>query len=112
MIIYRPHRGGLAEAMAEAMEFETIQEMKEHIVKEHTDEEMGPAFCIDDIVLGEETVNDHRNGWKDTRYVCVKRYYSDNFIENCGFAQCIGMCATDYGSLDQSKRMCKEFLEA
>lgn len=31
MIIYRPHRGGLAEAMAEAKEFETEEEMKWHI---------------------------------------------------------------------------------
>lgn len=31
MIIYRPHKGGLAEAMAEAKEFETEEEMKQHI---------------------------------------------------------------------------------
>lgn len=98
MIIYRPHTELFAEAMALAKEFETIEEMKEYIVKEHTDEDLGPAFEVDDIVLGEETRNDVRNGWKDTRYVCVKRYYSENFIEKYGAAQCIGMCATDYES--------------
>lgn len=35
MIIYRPHRGGLAEAMAEAKEFETEEEMKRHIYECH-----------------------------------------------------------------------------
>lgn len=34
MIQYRPHRGGLAEAMAEAKTFATIAEMKEHICNE------------------------------------------------------------------------------
>lgn len=92
MIIYRPHRGGLAEAMALAKEFESIEEMKEHIVQEHTDEEIGPAFGTEDIVLGKESVNDPRNGWRDTRYVCVKRYFNEVYP----IPQCIGMCATDY----------------
>ena len=34
MIIYRPHRGSLADAMAEAKEFNNEQEMKEYIVKQ------------------------------------------------------------------------------
>lgn len=33
MIIFRPHRRMLDEAMAEAKEFDTVEEMKEHIVK-------------------------------------------------------------------------------
>lgn len=92
MIIYRPHRGGFAEAMALAKEFESIEEMKEHIVQEHTDEDIGPAFGIEDIALGKESVNDSRNGWRDTRYVCVKRYFNEIYP----IPQCIGMCATDY----------------
>lgn len=96
MIIYRPHRGGLAEAMALEKEFETIKEMKEYIVQQHTDEEMGAAFEIDDIVIGDENAEDYRIGWNNTCYVCVKRYYSEDFIEKYGAAQCIGMCATDY----------------
>lgn len=31
MIIYRPHRGGLFEALEEAREFNTIEEMKDFI---------------------------------------------------------------------------------
>lgn len=95
MIIYRPHRGGFSEAMALAKEFETVEEMKGYIVKEHTDEEAGRAFEFDDIVLGEETANDPSNGWKDTRHVCVKRYFNEIYP----VPQCIGMCATDYGRL-------------
>lgn len=78
--------------MALAKEFETIEEMKEYIVREHTDEEVGRAFEFNDIVLGEETANDPRNGWKDTRHVCVKRYFNEIYP----IPQCIGMCATDY----------------
>ena len=34
MIIYRSHRGSLADAMAEVKEFNNEQEMKEYIVKQ------------------------------------------------------------------------------
>lgn len=96
MIIYRPHRGGFADAMALAKEFETIEKMKEYIVQENTDEDMGQAFGLEDIVFGNERKNDPRNGWKDTCYVCVKRYYSEDYMEKYGAAQCIGMFATEY----------------
>lgn len=34
MVIYRPHRGGFAEAMAEAQEFSSGEEMLAYIVAE------------------------------------------------------------------------------
>lgn len=96
MIIYRPHRGGFEEAMELSREFETAEDMKEYIVKEHTDADYGPAFSIDDIVLKAETTCDPRNGWKDSRYVCVKRYFNQDYMKMYGCPQCIGTCATDY----------------
>ena len=98
MIIYRPHRGGLKEAMAEAKEFQTEEEMKQHIYEHHKSYflEMGypdAPFEIDDIVIDkEDTHEDERIGWHDTMYVCVKRYGNEAY--DC--PQCIGMCATDY----------------
>lgn len=92
MIIYRPHRGGLAEAMAEAREFSTAEEMLDYIVAANTDEEWGPAFDLEDLVLGSETKDDLRNGWHDTRYVCTRRYYGQTFDPPAP----IGFCATDY----------------
>lgn len=103
MIIYRPIRFSLFESMALAKEFETIQEMKEYIVKEHTWEEVGPAFEIDDIVIGNESIKDDRIGWNNVCYVCVKRYLSEDYIEKYGVAQCIGMCATDYNREESLK---------
>lgn len=35
MVIYRPHRGALKEAMAEAKEFNSIDEMKQYICDKH-----------------------------------------------------------------------------
>lgn len=96
MIIYRPHRGGLAEAMREAKVFDNQEQMRKYIVAEHTDSEFGPAFSEDDIVIDDKPVNDTRNGWKDTRYVCVERYYKEDFVEKYGCPQCIGMCATQF----------------
>lgn len=106
MIIYRPHRGGLAEAMAEAEEFDSIEDIKKHLVEKHKDAEFGEMFNQDDIVIGEERGADLRIGWYNVCYVYVKRYgknYNDGLI--------IGMCATNYVGFEQSQRMCKEFLD-
>lgn len=93
MVIYRPHRGGFAEAMAEAREFSSGEEMLAYIVAEHTDPECGPAFALEDLVIGSEAREDHRNGWHDTRYVCTRRYYSEDYNPPAP----IGFCAEDYG---------------
>lgn len=92
MIIYRPHRGSLAEAMCEAKEFNDETEMKKYIV-----EQWDGYLSIEDIVIGDIGLNDDRNGWRDTRYVCTKRMGSQDYIREYGYAQCVGMCATDYG---------------
>lgn len=107
MIIYRPHRGGLAESMAEAREFESVEAMFGYIAEMHTDPERGPAFMPKDIIIYWQVVDDSRVGWHDTKYVCTKRYFGEVYA----LPQLVGMCATDYGSLEQSQRMCKEFLE-
>jgi len=96
MIIYRPHRSTLADAMQEAREFPTLEAMKEYIVQESKVVWGAPMFAVDDIVLDEESVVDKRNGWNDTRYVCVKRMGNEDCMEKYGTPQCIGMCATDY----------------
>lgn len=93
MIIYRPHRGGLAEAMKEAREFETIDAMKAHIVASWTEACDGRRpFEPEDIVIDDEAINDPRNGWKDTCYVCITHCFDERYPTPA----CIGMCATDY----------------
>ena len=106
MIIYRPNRGGLRESMAEAREFESVKAMKEYIVQQHTEPGRGPAFYENDIVIDDHPMNDIRTGWHDTKYVCARAYF-----EWLSYPICIGHCATEYGSLEQSQRMCKVFLE-
>lgn len=96
MIIYRPHRGGLAEAMEEAKEFETETEMKEYIV-----ERFLGFVSPEDIVIEDESVtDDERCGWHDTKYVCIKRNGEENYIEKYGCAQCIGFYATNYERIE------------
>lgn len=86
MIIARLHRGGLAESMETAREFETIDEMKKWFSDKHEN-----AFSQDDVVIEDEIMFDNRIGW-NTQYVCTKRYYNENYIDKYGFPQCIGMC--------------------
>ena len=59
MVIYRPHRGGLKEALAEAKEFESFEEMKQYIYEhfKFVYSDLGykiEPFGIDDIVIDEE----------------------------------------------------------
>ena len=100
-IIYRPHRGSLQEALEHKKEFESEEAMKEYIFREAKkfSEEIGrakPPFEVGDIVILEESMDDTRCGWHDTRYVCIKQFGEDDYMEKYGSPQCIGMCATNY----------------
>jgi len=100
MFIFRPHRMGMdiGEAMEKAKEFNTVDEMKEYIVKLWQGGSGSPTlFTVDDIVIDEKSaVNDSRIGWEDSMYVCVKRMGDEDYIKKYGTPQCIGMCATKY----------------
>ena len=69
MVQYRPHRGGLAEAMSEAKTFTTIAEMKEHICNENDFFKIRP----EDIEVGEPHGHDLRVGWYNVRLITTKR---------------------------------------
>ena len=94
MIIYRPHRGGLAEAMQEAQTFSDIEAMKAYIVQHFEDVFGTKMFEVSDIVLNEDKPghDDPRINWHDTRYVCVKRMGGEVY----NIPQCIGMWATRF----------------
>lgn len=99
MIIFRPSRELLDESMAEAKEFNTVEEMKAYIVKLWHDGLDGTKelFNVDDIVINvESAVNDDRIGWQDTMSVCLKRLGDEDFIKKYNSPQCIGKCATKY----------------
>lgn len=91
MIIYRPQRGALVDAVAEAKEFENLQKMKEYIA-----EQWNGYVLVEDIVLGNEIMCDDRINWRDVRYVCTKKMGSEDYVEKYGCPQCIGYCATEY----------------
>ena len=90
MIKYRPQRGGLDEAMAEAREFDTVEDMKRHILQEWAvwNTDGITMFDMDDIVIGEILGDDDRIGWKNVRHICVNRI-GGNIYE---YPQCIGWC--------------------
>lgn len=112
MIIYRPHRGEIAEAIAEAKEFESVEDMKTYIVdswSSHTPEDYKP-FEVSDIVIAEESHNDSRIGWRNVRHVCVKRLGNEDYMKEYGCPQCIGMCSEDYDKnyMEVFEEWCKE----
>lgn len=93
MYIYRPHRGALDNSMMFVKEFDTLEELLDHIVSDCSflREDM-QAFSKEDIVFSEDLGPDTRIGWGDTRYVCVKRFYNEVYDH----PQCIGYVATSY----------------
>lgn len=87
MIRYRPQRGGLDEAMAEAREFNTIDEMKQYVwYRWNSFTDGRELFSAEDIVIGEILGDDNRIGWKNVRHVCVKRMGAQIYPT----PQCIG----------------------
>lgn len=92
MIKYRPHRGSLADAMAEEREFETVEELKAHVWNSWNETGGIVWFNREDIVIGEILGDDDRIGWKNVRHVCVKRMGSEDYMALYGSPQCIGWC--------------------
>lgn len=85
MLIYRPHRELLSEAMREAKTFDSLDKLKQYVVDwwNRLGKDM---LSTDDIVLGKETFDDERVGWKNCHYLCAKRLGKDNYAH----PQCIG----------------------
>ena len=74
MVIFRPHRGGLKEAMEEAMEFDSIDDMLKYICVEHNT--TVPFFKIktSDIYIEDMKDSDERIGWHNLYYLIFERW--------------------------------------
>lgn len=90
MLIYRPHRGSLADAMAEAKTFNSFDEIKEYVSNEWNSIWGLDILNSNDIVLGDGIGNDGRIGWKDVHYLCTKKLGNENYMKKYGCPQCIG----------------------
>lgn len=99
MIIFRPCKGNLNQEMAEAKEFDSVDEMKKYIVEQWHKAWNGSKkmFSVEDVMISDETTeNDQRIGWEDSKYVCSNRMGDENYMELYGRPQFLGMCATRY----------------
>jgi hypothetical protein len=98
MIKYRPHcGGGIAKAMSEAKEFNTIEEMIDYIYEDHKNIWGFPVFEKSDISIEDPPHgDDNRIGWKNVRYVLTNKYGNDNYIELYGCPQTIGYMTYSY----------------
>ena len=84
MIKYRPHRGLLADSMAEMKTFDTIDAMFSYVA-----EELSEYLCKEDLSISDDLGKDNRIDWAETRHICTKRFGSDKY----DIPQCIGMCS-------------------
>lgn len=82
--------------MDEAVELDSEEAMKRYIVSENVKLWGATAFDTDDIVIDDKVFSDERIGWNDVHYVCVKRYFQEDYMKLYGCPQCIGHCAADY----------------
>lgn len=81
MFKYRPHRGSLDEAMKEAKEFITMDQMFDYIVK--TD----PLHILqkEDLYISEDLGKDDRINWSESRNVMAKRYGKNVYPQPIGW---------------------------
>ena len=89
MLIYRPHRSSLAEAMKKARTFNSFEDIKNYVANEWNNLWGYQILNPDDIVLGEE-FHDDRIGWEDVHYLCAKKIGHEDYMEEYGCPQCIG----------------------
>lgn len=87
MFRYRPHRGSLEDAMKEAREFITMDQMFDYIV--NTD----PFHLLqkEDLSISENLGKDDRIDWSECRNVLTKRYGNDVYDT----PQAIGWCSME-----------------
>lgn len=87
MFRYRPHRGTLEDAMKEAKEFITMDQMFDYIV--NTD----PFHLLkkEDLSISENLGKDDRIDWSECRNVLTKRYGKDVYDT----PQAIGWCSME-----------------
>ena len=87
--IYRPQRGGLAEAMKEVKEFDTVDELRSHVASHFND--ISPDLVNpDDVVIDEESRSDPRIGWGNEHMVLINKCGGTDFIQEYGCGQCVG----------------------
>ena len=88
MIVYRPHRGSLEDAMKEVKTFDNWYQMTHYIANNWNLAVGKKVIDPDDIVMDDKPVNDDRVGWKDVHMVLATRIGNDNFMEKIGRASC------------------------
>lgn len=89
MLIYRPHRSSLEEAMKEARTFNSFEDIKNYVANEWNNLWGYQILNPDDIVLDEKFYDD-RIGWKDVHYLYAKKIGNEDYIKEYGHPQCIG----------------------
>ena len=87
MFKYRPHRGALEDAMKEAKEFITMDQMFDYIVRS----DPFHALRKEDLSITENLGKDDRINWSETRNVLTKRYGKDVYDT----PQAIGWCSME-----------------
>ena len=106
IVIYRPHRGGLDEAMKEKQVFASFEELQKYVSGQFP-EWFSVRPC--EIVPSGNPVNDERIGWEDSDYLCIDSY--ENVQDKQGYEKyfngrydtplCIGMFATKWIDLGE-----------
>lgn len=88
--LYRPHRGNLAEAIAQKKEFINKNEMFNYIANDYKGSINKEDLLIDEEIMAAE---DSRIGWKDVRMVLTKRCGPVDYMKEYGQPVCVGYCA-------------------
>jgi hypothetical protein len=101
MIVYRPHRGSLEDAMKEAKTFLNEWQMKRYVANNWNLAIGRKVLDPEDIIIDSESTDDDRVGWKNVHMVCAARIGNEDYIKKYCNPQCIGYCAYDVSSVKE-----------
>lgn len=90
MVKYRPQRGSLSESVKNQREFNNLDEMCDHVLSIWNKSDMR-LIGKDDMEISKDFGPDERVGWKETRYICIKRMGDQKYDP----PQCIGYCSIE-----------------
>lgn len=123
MVIYRPHRGSLSDAMKEAIEFDSIEDMIEWICKDHNDSCNYFQITPEEIYISDYG-SDERVDWHNCFICCYerpskiknfegyKKYFGIVNEDDCDWVVndqpvgVIGMFSTDYDRKVNCNEIC------
>lgn len=100
MYIYRPHRGGLMDALLLAKEFDTKEDMLNYICEDHNSYCPWWQITPDELFILDQNSPDERVGWHNMFWIVYERPSKIKYID--GYKKYLGLTEEDIAFKDDT----------